>query len=398
MQIPQSNIDAHNAPVSPSLRLQGAPSAPHSSSTAPGVDSVLDASETRVYAQPSAQATVALMPEDTVLNSEQQLQKKQLEKQFPDLVNTIHALAQGSAPVLLKKDAQGQTVLSQLHQLCQSKGFCPEVSTQGVARQLILRLNDRSEIFQGPQYTCGSAALQNYMTSNDPGEMVHIVKSLATSGKAKLRDGSMLKLPEDTQAYLKSQSSYRFNEGKDKDTRTVSDILFQSAVMKDISIVGGDRAWKGESQSLLDGGVKALAWLTDWADYNAKNDDVGLLPKLAGNGGGDPLLLEQLTEAMTGHSMTRESVLNPENSWGNQNAFKKVLSSIKRGENEVLTLLKSPLHYVLLTDYDVKQQTVTYLSTGTYARDTGQKSVTAYQTLSVADFLANCGALIYPEK
>ena len=208
----------------------------------------------------------------------------------------------------------------------------------------------------------------------------------------------MLKLPEDTQAYLKSQSSYRFNEGKDKDTRTVSDILFQSAVMKDISIVGGDRAWKGESQSLLDGGVKALAWLTDWADYNAKNDDVGLLPKLAGNGGGDPLLLEQLTEAMTGHSMTRESVLNPENSWGNQNAFKKVLSSIKRGENEVLTLLKSPLHYVLLTDYDVKQQTVTYLSTGTYARDTGQKSVTAYQTLSVADFLANCGALIYPEK
>lgn len=346
------------------------------------------------YPAPQVALSVSL---DSRLSTAQQHELQALQQCFPDLAVTLDSLSQGESPILLKTDAQGRTILSQLTELSQAKGVYPEVSTQAVTKQLISRLQDRSEIFQGPQYSCGSAAIQNYMTANDPAEMVSVVKDLATQGKARLRDGSAIKLPADTRAYLKNQSTYLFNHGKDHDKRDVSDVLFQSAVMKDISLVGGDRAWKGKSDNLLEKGLKAFKWLTDWADYNAKNDDVGLMSKLKGDGGGDPFLIEPMIEAMTGKAFDSDSLLKPDNLWGKKSAYLDAIATVKRGENERLTLLKSPLHYVVLTDFDSQNQTVTYLSTGTYHKDSGESSSTEYKTVPLADFLKNCGALYGPQ-
>ncbi len=347
------------------------------------------------YPQAESKHTVSLISE---LSPAQQQDLVLLQQRFPDLADSLESMTRGPSPILLKQDAQGQTILSQLSTLSQAKGVYPEISTQAVTKQLISRLADRSEIFQGPQFTCGSAAIQNYMTANDPAEMVHIMKNLATQGKAKLRDGSSIKLPADTRDYLKDQPKYLFNNGKDHDKRDLSDVLFQSAVMQDISLFGGDRAWKTKaSDNLLDKGLKALVQLTDWADYNAKKDDVGLKTKFAGNGGGNPFLIEPLIESMTGKPFERDSMLSLNKILGNKSAYLNAVSAVKRGEHELITLLKSPMHYVVLTDFDAKNQTVTYLSTGTYHKNSAESSITAYETVPLQDFLKNCGALYGPE-
>lgn len=379
---------------SASLSAAQKPPAPHESSGVgmrTGTETPADVAMTKHYALAQAQASVAFASEaiDPVSAKAQQA----LIQRFPELKTTIEQLSEGPQPVLLQRNRQGNTILQQLQQLSQAEGVFPEVSTAAVARQLLQRLQDRSEIFQGPQFTCGSAAIQNYMTQNQPAEMVDIVSQLATQGKARLQDGSSLKLPKDTRAYLQTQATHHFNDGRDKDTRETTDVLFQSAVMKDISLVGGDRAWKRKADTWLGEGVKALSWLSDWADYNAENDDAGLLSKLAGNGGGDPFLIQDLLEGMTGKDFSRASMISGDHLWGDDSRFKGILQGIKRGQNEALTLLKSPLHYVLLTDYDAEAQTVTYLSTGTYPKGSDHASRTAYETVKVADFLKNCGAL-----
>lgn len=361
--------------------------------TEPKVQPPADVATTQHYALPQAQVSVPFVPDAGPVDPLSAQAKAFLVERFPDLTLTLESLSEGADPVLLQRNRQGETILQQLQQLTQAEGVFPEVSTSAVARQLVLRLQDRAEIFQGPQFTCGSAAIQNYMTQNQPAEMVAIVRQLATRGKAILQDGSSLKLPKDTQSYLQTQRSHLFNDGRDKDTRETTDVLFQSAVMKDISLVGGDRAWKRKADTWLGEGVKALSWLTDWADYNAENDDAGLLPKLAGNGGGDPFLIQDLLEGMTGKDFSRASMISGDHLWGDDSRFKGILQGIKRGQNEVLTLLKSPLHYVLLTDYDAEAQTVTYLSTGTYPKESEHASRTEYETVKVADFLKNCGAL-----
>lgn len=345
------------------------------------------------YTTSSALPSVALHEN---LTPQQTQSLNALKNQFPDLSETLDTLAARPDSPLFKTDSRGQTTLNHINSLTRAKGVYPQVSPQAVAKQLIVRLNDRSEMFQGPQYTCGSATIQNYMTQHDPGEFTRIVKDLATKGKTTLRDKSSLTVPDEMQYYLKTQSEHRFIGETTPDTREVTDVLFQSAVMKDISIVGGDRAWKGKSDNLLEAGAKAFAWLTDWADYDAQNDDDGIVAKLKGNGGGDPLLIEQLTEAMTGRRFDRDSIVNLNNAFGSKSAFKAALSQVKRGEHELLTLLKEPLHYVLLTDFDPQAETVTYLSTGAYHRDSGESSVTAYETVPLKDFLSNCGALYSP--
>lgn len=357
------------------------------------VQAPADVTMTKHYALTQAQVSVPFVSNAGPMDPLSAQAKASLIERFPDLSLTLQTLSEGVDPVLLQRNRQGETILQQLQQLTQVEGVFPEVSTSAVVRQLVLRLQDRAEIFQGPQFTCGSAAIQNYMTQNQPAEMVSIVGQLATRGKAILQDGSSLKLPKDTQRYLQTQSTHDFNKGVDRDTRETTDVLFQSAVMKDISLVGGDRAWKRNANTWLGEGVKALAWLTDWADYNAQNDDAGLLPKLAGNGGGDPFLIQDLLEGMTGKDFSRASMISKDHLWGDDSRFKGILQGIKRGQNEVLTLLKSPLHYVLLTDYDAESQTVTYLSTGTYPQGSEQASRTEYETVKVSDFLKNCGAL-----
>lgn len=206
---------------------------------------------------------------------------------FPQLQGELDALVLN--PRLRKPDHTGQTPVMHLHRLISNTSRFTAVNTRQVAHDLLLRLNDRTRMFQGPQYTCGSAAMQNQLNQQHPALLSRLVADLALTGKTKLQDGSQLTVPPGMNDYLRQQSTYRFGTGgKDRDTRPAGDVLLQSAIMQDISLVGGNRAWKGSPDNLLDAGAKAISWLSDWAGYDVEGDDDGLLSRLSGNGGGDP--------------------------------------------------------------------------------------------------------------
>lgn len=307
-----------------------------------------------------------------------------LIKRFPTLRPQLEQLATApgdkSAPRLLSRDKDGLTLLDQLHRLATSRSKFEAVDTGKVLAELLPRLADRNQVFQGPQFTCGSAALQNYLQREEPGELGRIMADLLLTGKSKLRDGSKIGVPPEFDEYLAKRPGYSFNGDKDKDVRALCDTFFQSAVMQDISLVGGNRAWKGGSDNLLEFSVKKLAWLTDWAGYDPEGDDTGLMSRLKGNGGGDPYLLASLMEATTGKSHQVTTMLE------GRGALQRELAQAHAENRELIALYKSPLHYVLVTGYDPVRNTVTCLSTGTYKASS--------ETMSLNDFLNNCGALV----
>lgn len=339
-------------------------------------------------AAPASQTEIAFVdghaPLNLKLNPTQKQQLQDLLQRCPDLHAQFEQLASQPAghPVLLAPDKQGRTVLEHLHQLASSSSRISGVQPAQVLREWIPRLADRQTIFQGPQYTCGSAAMQNWLTKNSPAELTRILTDLTLKGTARLQDRSSLSLPPDLGTYLHKRSTFRFNDGKDTDKRALCDVLWQSAVMEDISLVGGNRAWKGDPASPLDAGVKVFAWLTDWAGYDAEGDDNGLLSRLEGNGGGDPILLTSLMEAVTGQDFEMTTLLS------GHDALEHKLTEIAARKQEGVVLYKSPLHYVLLKGYDPATRTVTCLSTGTYA--------SKEEKIPLDRFLGNCGALILP--
>jgi hypothetical protein len=317
-----------------------------------------------------------------------QLQQLQvLYAQFPDLTVQLDRLATEPAkhPRLLATDHQGRTTLEHLARLASAPQGKFGVNPQQMVRDLVPRLNDRTTMFQGPQFTCGSAALQNYLQNKHPGTLTRIMADLALNGQTTLKDGSKLKPPKEMATYLKEQSTYSFGTKQEKDVRPACDVLFQSSVMSDISLVGGNRAWKGDKDIVS----KSIGWLTDWASYNPKGDEDGFKARLRGDGGGDPFLLQQLMEDMTGEDIGIRSMINVGHLWGDRSNLQGRLEDMARHPGkELVGLLKSPLHYVLITGYNPQTQQVTLVSTGTYKTDT--------ETLSLKAFLDNCGALIGP--
>lgn len=300
------------------------------------------------------------------------------------------------SPQLLSQDSKGSSLLSNINRLIRGTFASGGIPTTKLASQLIKRLNDRIEVFQGPQYTCSSAALENYMLKHDSAEFSRIVTDLSIKGKSYLRDGSSLSLPDGMASYIVNQSTYSFEDGPD--TRDELDVYFQSAVMQDVSLVGGDRAWKGSGSSVTDYVIKGFNWLTDWAGYDAEGDDSGIMAKLKGNGGGDPWLYEDLMEAMTGKRFERFSDLNLNNLFGNQSPYHNQLKRVAEEGIELFALLEDPLHYVVVTDYDPGEQEVTYLSTGCYPHDSHHAKRTEFITVSKSKFLDNIYALYSEQK
>ncbi|PKL76980.1 MAG: hypothetical protein CVV27_07525 [Candidatus Melainabacteria bacterium HGW-Melainabacteria-1] len=332
---------------------------------------------------PKARTEIAFVaghaPVTLELTQDQTHQLQALIQRFPELKGEFERLATepAAAPRLLAKDRHGESLLSQLHRLGSGSSRLKGVDPAQALRELVPRLNERQQIFQGPQFTCGSAAMQNWLQHSEPGELARITADLVLDGKSKLRDGSQLKLPPDLDTYLAQRPGFRFNHGKDSDTRSLCDTLFQSAVMQDISLVGGNRAWKGDADLLS----KTLGWLTDWAGYDAEGDDLGLGSRLKGDGGGDPILLARLMEAVSGRDVgVTSQLLN-----GRQGLHRELAQAHAEGR-EMIALYKSPLHYVLVQDFDPIKGTVTCLSTGTYS--------SSVETFSLKDFLNNCAALI----
>lgn len=340
-------------------------------------------------AQTAANTEVAFVeghaPLTLKLNPTQFQQLQTLLKRFPELTADLEKLSSQPAdkPALLAQDTKGNTVLDHLYRLASEKSSIAGVSSEAVLREWVPRLADRTMIYQGPQFTCSSAAMQNWLVKANPGEVTRIMTDLTLKGKSRLQDKTDLKLPPDLDKYLSKRGDLRFNNGKDTDKRAVSDVLFQSAVMQDVSLVGGNRAWKGQPNGVMDAGIKAFAWMTDWAGYDAEGDDVGLMSRVKGDGGGDPFLIQSLMTGITGKPFQLQTLLSSNSS------LEKSLNQLATSKQEAIALYKSPLHYVLLKGYDPQTRTVTSLSTGTYnSRE---------EKIPLDKFLANCGALILPK-
>ena len=172
---------------------------------------------------------------------------------------------------LNKKDSQGKTILQNIKEMTNSK-MQGTVDGKKLAEETIAILGNRTNILQGPHGTCGAGSVQNLVWTQDPAEMVRIVKDLAKDGKVVLRDGKEM---------LAGTDSLNFHNGdttKDGsvENRTDFDIIFQSAVMKD------------------------QAFLADFTDYNVKNDLGDGKSVLTGDSASDPYKVKNLMQSITG--------------------------------------------------------------------------------------------------
>lgn len=181
---------------------------------------------------------------------------------------------------LTKKDSQGTTILDNVHRMQRSDKKNQEgVNGKQLAEDTLKVLNNRKAIYQGPHGTCGAASLENVMMKKDPAEMVRLVTNLAANGKVTTRGGHTLQAGTGS---LKWHSDSVTTAGR-QDKRSDFDIIFQSAAMRSIALVGGD--------------MDAMGGL---ADYNVNKDTGGSSAVKSGDSAADPLHLSNLAENITG--------------------------------------------------------------------------------------------------
>lgn len=181
---------------------------------------------------------------------------------------------------LTKKDSRGATILDNIHRMQRTdKKNQPGVQGKKLAEDTIKVLNNRKQIYQGPHGTCGAASLENVMMKKDPAEMVRLVTNLAATGKVTTRGGHTLQAGTGS---LNWHSTSKTTAGRE-DKRSDFDIIFQSAAMRSIALVGGDMDAMGRV-----------------ADYNVNKDTGGSDAVKTGDSAADPLHLSRLAENITG--------------------------------------------------------------------------------------------------
>lgn len=176
---------------------------------------------------------------------------------------------------LTQKDKNGKTVLDNIHELYKGpvlvgndkKSYKKDFEIgKEIAKDAVDVMLSSACITQGEHYTCGSASIQNYIRLNKPAELVRMVKELATKGETTLADGKTMNAPI---ASLNFKAGDKFtknnSEGIYKDHNTEDrsrfNIIFQSAVMDEIAMIGGDR-------NPLNPDIKFL----DLAEYDLRKD------------------------------------------------------------------------------------------------------------------------------
>jgi len=141
-----------------------------------------------------------------------------------------------------------------------------------LADETIAMLSDRGAITQGYHGTCGAGAVQNYLWTKDPAEMIRIVKDLAQNGKVTLRDKSVMTSGTNTENWHKGST---MKDGSTED-RADFDIIFQSSLMK------------------------SQAFLADFTDYNVQNDVGDGKSVLTGDSASDPYKIKNMLQSITG--------------------------------------------------------------------------------------------------
>jgi hypothetical protein len=205
-----------------------------------------------------------------------------------------HLKALAVKGTLMKQDMAGKTVLDNLYRLYKGPALAGDSEktykkdyriSRELARDAVSALLSTACITQGAHYTCGAASLENYLQINNPGELVRIVRELAMKGEASLKDGKQMNAP---QYSLNFKAGDRFagnnKDGHNTEDRSRFDIIFQSAVMDEIALMGGDRNPRTPE-------------FFDPASYNVKMDVDG--QQLYGNGGAHWLAIRNLVRSIT---------------------------------------------------------------------------------------------------
>ena len=212
-------------------------------------------------------------------------------------------------------------------------------------------LDNRGKISQGPHGTCGAASLENVMMGKDPAEVTRIVKGLAADGKVKTRGGHEMNAGTGS---LKWHAGDKTTAGR-SETRSDFDIIFQSATMRSVALVGGDMDMMG-----------------GLADYNVNKDDGGGSAVASGDSAADPIHLTKLAEHITGKDYDRDHLMGTYSEMvTHANAGKEPIALFSAGGGS--------MHYV--TVKSVSNGNVHYYDTAK-----GSESARNTASMSVADF------------
>jgi hypothetical protein len=221
---------------------------------------------------------------------------------------------------LTKRDSSGKTILENVQRM-QSGPNKPGVNGVRLADDTLKAVNDRSNISQGPHGTCGAASLENVMMGKDPAEVTRLVKGLAADGQVTTRGGHVMKA---------GTGSLNWHEGSittnnKTESRSDLDIIFQSAAMRSIALVGGD--------------MDALGGL---ADYNVNKDNSDAASVATGDSASDPLHLTRLAENITGKDYDQDHL------WG---TYSEMVTNANAGKEPIalFTPEGGGMHYVTVT-------------------------------------------------
>ncbi len=196
---------------------------------------------------------------------------------------------------MTQKDSKGKTTLHNLNRLQNGPHKSGVRGTQ-LADDAIARLRNRNCIKQGPHGTCGAGSVQYAMMGKDPAEVVRMVADLAEKGKTTTRGGHTLNAGTGSLNWHKGDKT---TDGS-SENRDDFDIIFQSAAMRSMALVGGD-------MDIILGGA---------ADYNVNKDNGDGKSVATGDSASDPLFVHSMMENISGKDYDSDSL------WGTYGEMK----------------------------------------------------------------------------
>lgn len=252
------------------------------------------------------------------------------QKQIFDIINIDKSIDISqikpllNSGILKSKDKDGKSILDNLHDMAfvTPQKISDHKQLVKDAIKLLQPGNDgRKNITQGNiHFTCGAASIEQFMKKFEPAELIRIVKDLARNGETTLKGGNKIQAATDSLKFragheikATSEELTKYGDGKKVlEDRSAFDIIFQSTVMKNIALIGGDMT--GQNTSIL-----SDLWIANKTnaidlDYNLESDsEYSSIER--GNRGGHPGAISNFLSQVTGknydykHSLTLKGMV-----------------------------------------------------------------------------------------
>lgn len=305
-----------------------------------------------------ASVNVSFSPEDKLPSN--------LKSMYKSIGKSLDTTEKKALESLLKdnkltlKDSSGKTVLENLVEIKTGKKQ-NGINSEQLLKDAVLVLSDKKYITQGPHGTCGAGALENHLWDKKPAELLRIVKDLAKTGQCKLEDGSILKA---------GTNSLVFHENDRRDFN----VIFQSAVMRDVALVGGDRALGNK-------------YLHDLAEYNVNTDSGDAKSVKNGDSAANPTLLTSLVESITSSKYTVKTSFI----WGGGDRLEDLKKAVSQNKQPMALFSQDGyfgLHYVVIQKID--NEKVYYQDSAT-SKDDGK-----INSMPIEDFKNKIRGIITP--